>query len=142
VRREAVDRARLELAAARANAEQQRRSLHGARAALLAAERALRAAQTDFARATSVFELRAAEQQLARRRDERAETEAVVHRCEPAHAAAQAALQERERALIEAELGRRAVERKLTQRAVDVGRRTERTREDEADDVLRATRSR
>ncbi|HEY6878118.1 MAG TPA: hypothetical protein VI299_08855 [Polyangiales bacterium] len=142
VRREAVERARLVLREARAEYERCELSRNAARRAEHDAERALASAQRSFSGASSVFDLRAAEGELSLRRSERVHARAALDACERAQMAARATLEHCERALLEAEVGRRAVERRLTQRATDVGRRTERVREDEVEDAFRTLRTR
>lgn len=142
LRREAVERARVAALAARDAVRQAERALQAALQHELAAERQVARARAGFATATSVLDLRAAELQLTDARAVRTAKRAASLRCERACAEARAAVADCERTLVEAELGRRAVEQRLSQRALDVGRRTERRREDEADDAFRTARAR
>jgi hypothetical protein len=142
VRRDAVERAKRAHVEVKHTVQQRESALQTALQREQQAERLLASARADYARATTILDLRAAELQLVHARKVRSEAHAVRLRCDQAHAVARAALSEQERLLLEAELGRRAVERRLTQQVADVGRRTERRREDEAEDTFRATRTR
>ncbi|HEX5655718.1 MAG TPA: hypothetical protein VFX59_00920 [Polyangiales bacterium] len=142
LRREAVERARHAQLEARSAQQQAEAALKAALDGERQAERQLARARADYGAASSVLDLRAAELQLAYTRQAQVAAHTLSVRCERAHARARAALAEQEKRLLEAELGRRAVERRLTQQAADVGRRTERRHEDEAEDAFRATRTR
>jgi hypothetical protein len=142
VRRDSVERARPAVLAARARVQQAERALQAALQHEQAAERQLTRAGADFASACRVLDLRAAELQLVHAREALRLQRALTLRCEHTHSAANTALAEQERALLQAELGRRAVEGRIAQQAADVGRRTERQREEEAEEVFRATRAR
>lgn len=142
VRRDAVERAKRGQVDAKQAVQQAESALKQALQGEQRAEHRLQQARADYARAATILDLRTAELQLAHARKDQFAARAVRLRCDQAHSVARAALTEQERLLLEAELGRRAVERRLTQQVADVGRRTERRHEDEAEDAFRATRAR
>lgn len=138
VRRDAVERARIELISRRQAHEQARHAHEVALRAQSDGEAKLRSAYADFARATTVVALRSAEVHAGGVRQGLA---TLVARCERTAKRCQLselALRRAEDAVRAAEVARRVVGRTLDQRAADVSLRTERASEEAAEDAHRA----
>lgn len=138
LRREAVERARVELAAA-----QVQQCACGAALRELLETRARREcelarARSRFADASSVRDLRGAAALTRSLRAQLSAVEALIGRAEQRSWAAGERVRDCEAAVRAAELGRRALSRRLERNAADVNLRTERRLEDEADDAYRA----
>jgi flagellar biosynthesis chaperone FliJ len=142
VRSEAVERAQRTTADTRAQHDAAREALTAHRRQQVQCERALARARQDFADAQSVPTLRAAERQLTQCEAMLQRARATTTLLEQQHEANLQALRAAEQALRTAELGRRAVGRRLAQRSADVGRRTELASEAEAEDAFRSLRPR
>ncbi len=138
LRKQSVERARLELAGAQRERQACLAARREAWAQRTTRERELELARREFAAASSVYELRWAA--LHRRGLQGALGRAVERaaHCDACLAAAERRVEQCQAELRASEVGRRALSRTLEQRAADVSRRTELRLEDEADDAFRA----
>lgn len=136
-RAQAVEHARVALLHAQHAFEERECVQREAHAALKASERAVHDARVSYVRAASVAALRAAERLLALRESTKHAAERALCVAQRARDVARLAVREREQALSDAEVGRRAVADRIDARAELVRAHTERLFEDEADDAHR-----